>query len=490
MAAAIQRLEPPPGFVFVSVTGTGKPRSADSKVIRSHCMRGKNRRIGLPRRLATPGRATAVHHGNKPQASSSSLHYTDKQIGYGNEEERKDQGRISKPTRLTTLRRPSDLSALEFAFEMSNENKALIIDFLQYFTSAMYPIELFLDYDVTTCDWANWLFTDTVYLQCSLFMASTMHDLTLNKSISTKTYSNLRETIIALNKRLSTSDQEVALSDSTLAVVITLTMFCCMISDHGGARAHAKGLKMMVKLRGGMQGVMRNRKLYLKLGRVDLIYALNTGSQGLLCTYPVPFTPAFHNLNILGQSNDIELFRRASIYDTIDPRILSIFREMQHYTALVNAAHATGQRRRIEEFHTAISSFQYRLLQLQGSVQDKVSECLRLALLAFLITTFQFPGMRARYPYLADCLRQACRALASLGAMTQGSTEITKWILIVGGISVHDIQTEDWMREMWKAHSDDAGWETVRAGLKHILWVDTFQDRIGKITFEDLNKVS
>lgn len=70
-----------------------------------------------------------------------------------------------------------------------------------------------------------------------------------------------------LNKRLSSSDNDISLGNSTIATVILLTMFSCIINDHEAAKTHISGLQQMVRLRGGLQTVACNKKLYLKLGR-------------------------------------------------------------------------------------------------------------------------------------------------------------------------------------------------------------------------------
>lgn len=41
-----------PKFAFVTGGGSGKPRSVDRKLIRSHCMRGKNRRESVEQPVA------------------------------------------------------------------------------------------------------------------------------------------------------------------------------------------------------------------------------------------------------------------------------------------------------------------------------------------------------------------------------------------------------------------------------------------------------
>lgn len=177
-----------------------------------------------------------------------------------------------------------------------------------------------------------------------------------------------------------------------------------------------------------------------------------------------------------------------SVYGLSDPQLIPIFLEMRHYSSLINAAHTTRQRRSTDEYHTAVCSFQYRLLQLNGCLEDTLSECLRLTLLAFLITTFQTPGIRAKYPYLADCLRESFLAVPV--PQGRGFKELMRWILIVGAVSVFDVKDEwEWMGQRWgDAAEENMSWEEVRAGLKDIMWIDPLQDKLGRAAFEELNR--
>lgn len=143
----------------------------------------------------------------------------------------------------------------------------------------MYPAELFKGFNVDQSEWGHWLFHDPAYLQCAFFMAFTTRDITENRPITPTTYSHLREAIIHLNKRLSSSDNDVALGNSTIATVIILTMFSCIINDHEAAKTHIAGLQQMVRLRGGLQALSLNPKLYLKLGRYRSLSPLRITSN-------------------------------------------------------------------------------------------------------------------------------------------------------------------------------------------------------------------
>lgn len=176
------------------------------------------------------------------------------------------------------------------------------------------------------------------------------------------------------------------------------------------------------------------------------------------------------------------------IRNSADSRVSAIFYDMQQYTSLINGEHSTKQRRPESEFHMIICSLQYRLLELESTQCDLLSECLRLAMLAFLTTTFQFPGVRARYPYLTNRFRKCCRAVKLRNSAEK--IALMSWLLVVGAISVFNVDTEDeWMPARWTAIFGDATWEETRSQLKKVMWIDALQDNIGKKAFRKFEEI-
>lgn len=92
---------------------------------------------------------------------------------------------------------------------------------------------------------------------------------------------------------------------------------------------------------------------------VDLIHSLKTGSDMLLCTYPVAYRPTFYELGPL--SCGIATGYDPSAFRLLDPRLTTICSELQYFSCLVNSSHSKKEHRSASEFQKAICAFQYRL---------------------------------------------------------------------------------------------------------------------------------
>lgn len=70
-----------------------------------------------------------------------------------------------------------------------------------------------------------------------------------------------------LQQRLARSDHELPISDSTILVVVGLTMAATAAGDLETAQKHLTGLRKMVELRGGIPAFTVNRQLQTKILR-------------------------------------------------------------------------------------------------------------------------------------------------------------------------------------------------------------------------------
>ncbi|KAL4875147.1 hypothetical protein BJY04DRAFT_224344 [Aspergillus karnatakaensis] len=255
-----------------------------------------------------------------------------------------------------------------------------------------------------------------------------------------------------------------------------------MNNDYRGAGAHLLGLQAMMRIRGGLGSLHNTIGLYIK--RVDL-HALNTGSTNFICTYPVGYSRFQYDLASFPASTP-ERYNELNLRGSVNPLLLTIFREMQYYARFTDYASHSNQRCTESEFFATIASFQDRLLQLPRTLDDDLSSCMCFTLLAYLTTMFHLPGRWDRHCYIAERLRSSCWSINI--AHRPELSPLIRWVVVICAMSVFTAVVEEtWMLQMWQTIGDSLTWEETKEQLERVMWSGAFQDAAGRIAFEHLN---
>jgi hypothetical protein len=173
-----------------------------------------------------------------------------------------------------------------------------------------------------------------------------------------------------------------------------------------------------------------------------------------------------------------------------DARLVPIFLDLQYLAWRINTA-TNAQSEGIQEYevHAGIFVAQYRLWQLQGTMSDILGECLRVAMLSFLTTTFSLMNSRIRYDHATNQLGVLCCAIE---VSTQQLRPVMLWVLMVGTLAFFDTD-EEWLREKWRSGVlpliQELQWMEVREYLKDFLWIDSCNDTKGQSLFEKLGQL-
>jgi hypothetical protein len=131
----------------------------------------------------------------------------------------------------------------------------------------IYPTEM-INYQMS--DYFSILLEDETFLNAFLLSHSVYRDHLTQETFSPMTCFHLRRTLSSLNKKLA--DRESCLADTTFFVVLLLGGMAHSLGDLTAAEAHLLGLRRLVDLRGGLQGLRRSYNLYFKvIWYVDLI---------------------------------------------------------------------------------------------------------------------------------------------------------------------------------------------------------------------------
>lgn len=194
------------------------------------------------------------------------------------------------------------------------------------------------------------------------------------------------------------------------------------------------------------------------------------------------------------QVADVQPYSTSTSSSTLDflhdQRLVIIFHDLLRFTSLLNAPSSNPTRYtpvlRDTDYQNIICSIQYRLLRLQDKLSFILDESARLAMLAFLTTTFQVAGKRATYPHLERRFREFCRA-----AIAQAPPEVALWLLVVGALSVLQVdgggEDAEWMAKSWRAHIlADWGWDEALGRLRAFPWIGVLHDEAGRAAFEEL----
>jgi hypothetical protein len=126
-----------------------------------------------------------------------------------------------------------------------------------------------LPLDIRSSQWRDWLFADAAYIHAAIAVSAAIQDFLLQRKPSKATTFHLRKAISQLNRNLS--HKALSLSDTTIGVVISLSIASLIAADDGAVSAHGAGLRRMIRLRGGLDGFRHNPQLQVGISRLVVL---------------------------------------------------------------------------------------------------------------------------------------------------------------------------------------------------------------------------
>jgi hypothetical protein len=185
------------------------------------------------------------------------------------------------------------------------------------------------------------------------------------------------------------------------------------------------------------------------------------------------------------------------VNNLIDPRLVLVLRDLQELVAQINKHSAEAKCLDCSAFEPFHGHILHRLLLPKSGLDDAISECLRLGLLAFMVlTTIHIPkatiGKVKLYPYLTESLRNSCRIIESSSPRLNA---LVFWILTIGAMSVLDMDDDGWLVQKWSEVTKTLpgvrlAWEDARMHLESVLWIRNIHDTLGRQTYMQLIKRS
>ena len=113
----------------------------------------------------------------------------------------------------------------------------------------LYPQEICLQINALHSSWTTNLLIDNIYFHAVLFSIETYFN-----PQGTLSHFHFAKTLRLLQERLDGSGDR-AISDATIMVVVMLGLSAELIGDSGAAEKHVDGLRRIVELRGGLEGL-------------------------------------------------------------------------------------------------------------------------------------------------------------------------------------------------------------------------------------------
>ncbi|KAH8664709.1 hypothetical protein BX600DRAFT_464892 [Xylariales sp. PMI_506] len=498
--------DPYDNFVFIGAWQGGKPTPDDQKLIRSRSKPKKYRRkvvkesgtkwisysdtlshaaqsliLSNPvspelRRSAAPSRRKAR------QASCLVQQYQQECSSTGTE-----SLSISKKA-ITSLYR--DFPLWQFAGDLGPQSIAILRSVYPGFQRAFSVQNFGVTTKLHSSQWWDWLLSDVAYLHAILAAVSAVQDGLMRRKTSKLTHLHLSKAVGELQENINTGSSSI--TDVTVAGIISLYITSFVSLDKAAMVVHGKGLAEIVRLRGGLESFRFDSQFMFLMTRIDLFHCLVLGQIPLFRYSNTLPSPKFNNpgepLFSFDGIAQIMIITRY-VQSVADPRVASIFEFLQYLGRSTDATVSGAQIITESDLHRGITAVQYRLLELQGDLPDIISECLRMAMLAFLTTTFQLMGMRIRYGYAAERLRELCLGVES---STPQMRELMLWVLMIGTVAFFDHE-EPWIREKWRLDifpiTKELQWDQTRRLLERYIWVDRFNAIRGQYVYDKLNRM-
>ncbi|KAK3640527.1 hypothetical protein LTR56_011865 [Elasticomyces elasticus] len=478
----------PNQFAFISISDPGRPSDVDRQIIRSHVMRGKNKRVGSRRSLReaaqqcgrSAGLQNSVRYELPTQSDSSTVNRTDAtEDDFSSGSSGEDVVGACLKLERQVRTRTGVFSAMDDEFEREVGCTALVAEFLKFnsFKGSSFPLKEKIEFEVAENVYIPWVFSDLAYAHSIFLATSALSDFSQGRPFTRTTLYHLKSTITHLNRNLATDDGYA--SDSTTYTIITLAMLSTLFGDLVAVRAHMAGLQRIVGLRGGEQSLAKRPKQSFMMNSLDLASSVDSGCFPYYSVEPDDWRSAFSGPPLASDMTSLFL----CVVGLVDARLATVFHDLQRLTRLANTHVQRDSRLKGDLFQHLLGSIQRRLLWLRYPPDQGWSERLRLGMLAFLTTSFRLPGKMVSFKYLASNYRTSCQTLVAASAEVE---TLASWLILIGAMSVFE-PNERWLRAKWLSFAvpgDD--WEVVRRRVASVAWIDSVHDEPGMLAYEAL----
>ncbi|CAH0037058.1 unnamed protein product [Clonostachys rhizophaga] len=272
-------------FAFVPTDGSTMIHSPLRKLIRHHCMKGRNK-LPNSRRARQTARKTRRAMKDKPECNRqrkihprpttnnvSQARWRPEWPGAESCNQTAQQPAVPPPP-------PSDWALFRFPGELDAVSQELMH---KYFVrnpirDPICPFELFnlfIDFGQDPFQCFRALTGDMLCFRATLLLTSACEDLIIQRPLSGGTLTHLRLLLPILHSRLS--DAASHQTDLILFAVGIMVSIAVLFGDQTAMAAHAVGLRQIIHLRGGFRALDHNHMVQFSLDRQ--VSHVNQGRQ-------------------------------------------------------------------------------------------------------------------------------------------------------------------------------------------------------------------
>ncbi|RDW88422.1 hypothetical protein BP6252_00454 [Coleophoma cylindrospora] len=458
------------GMPFVISTSMNKAAPEMRKLIRSHCMLGKNR-----------GRV--LHSRRKPKTVVPVSEPVQTLLDL--------EAATAVPNKLG-----SELSLLRFADSVDPSTLWEVLKFTSTSKQTFFPLERCFDFNVKDRSMFDPLTFDPAYLNAVVFGAQAYLDLASGRS-SKRSLVQMLKTIQLLRNRLSISDrnEQTSVSNPTILIILTLAHIAHLTGDHITAEQHLGGLCKIINLRGGIAAFQNTPKLLTELLRCDISIAIHKGTKPVF-----DFNQPLQSIIYLPQTKpsspptpcrDYKSPYGKDQYTNVitDEKLAELWDTLSNFCCLVNSVADKNIKLSDQILLNTMGSVMYALLRMNYPT-NPINEAIRLGLLAFCSHSFlERRGIHLPNGYLCENYRTC---FEDVNTQLRGASQVSLWFLMIGRISIFTSDTDDsaWIRSRLRERiglNKDCSWPQLRLILKSFLWIDMLHDAPGKIIFESVS---
>ncbi|KAI0876216.1 hypothetical protein GGS24DRAFT_248330 [Hypoxylon argillaceum] len=440
-------------------------------LIRSHVAKGKN----LGRTVHRPSRCP-----KKRQVASSIISTTELPSSEGPTFHHSQNLLESSPSIQRHLQ--EDLST-SLPFSVSWACRRLFHQLFAYVNAVPFPPELgkAVIHGRRPRPFLQFAFVDEAFFHClvATSVAASM-PLSVTRQETTEAIYHLSRSLGLINKRLA-GDTDIALSDATIAVVISMSQHDRLLGNHRHALIHFEGLQRLIALKGGISVLVSDSPwVAQKAIRADFDFAIQFGSPTRFSVGYVPGKVTLDWLREKHKETGVDFLDTRNIISCVDENLRRVFEDISTLAWLVNDSAVHGIKVDDYDFHDVLLLLGYRLLNVRPlntpiESTNKLEPLLHLGLVALIDMFFLPLGLKPDGALLTRCIASAT---LEQHYDDKNSQELLLWLLFTGKTSVLRAPDDDiWLMPKISHTASQLGlstWHHVSQTLEKFPWVKVF----------------